>query len=259
MSETMTVPSERCGSRSNIPETAPPRFAPSPCPAPCADSELAAASLSDTDVLVGTVRSDEQFAWCMSARAYYVPAKTLPADVLPVAEIALYEEGLNRKAGIKRYGEVTETRVVKRADIPVPMSRNNPDETYYLFTVREWRYLEQPIAIQGTSRGRPMLTSRFLLTRCRRSYQLVSIRTPEEYRLCELLCSLGETAAAADGPIFRRVGERHLITVSDGRLSLLDANGRCLYTCPAATLYGDPAETLRRIAQGLGLTRTKGN
>ncbi len=257
MSEPTTLPLEQHGKSEDTSQADVPSFDPSPCPAPCEDGELAAACLSETDVLVGTVRSDEQFDWCMTALAYYVPAKTVPENVLPVGVIALYEEGLTRKAGIKRYGEVLETRVVRRADIPVPMSRSNPDETYYLFTVREWRYLECPITLQGTSRGKPMLTNRFLLTHCRRSYQLVSIRTPEEYRLCELLCRLGEDTAAEE-PIFRRVGERHLITVSEGRLHLLDADGQCLYTCPTGMLYGDPAEVLRRVAQGLGLKRPSG-
>ena len=256
MSELTTLPSEQYGSCESTPQADTPLFHPSPCPAPCEDKELASARLSETDVLVGTVRSDEQFDWCMNTCAYYVPAKALPRDALPVEVIALYEEGLNRKAGIKRYAEVLETRVVKRADIPVPMSRNNPDEPYYFFTVNEWRYLETPITLQGTSRGKPMLTNRFLLTHCRRSYQLVSLRTPEEYRLCELLCKLGEDTAAE--PVFRRVGERHLITLSEGRLHLLDADGHYLYTCPASMLYGDPAEVLRRVAQGLGLKRPSG-
>ena len=92
-----------------------------PAPLPCEDSELAAVDFTRMDVLIGTVRSDEQFDYCMESRSYYVPAKTVtPAD-LPVTVIALYEEGLTRRAGIKRYGRVTDTRVVKRSDIPVPM------------------------------------------------------------------------------------------------------------------------------------------
>lgn len=222
-----------------------------PAPLPCADGELGAVDFSRLDVLVGTVRSDAQFDYCMEAKTYYVPAKTVTADDLLPSVIALYEEGLTRKSGIKRYGRITETRVVKRADIPVPMSRPNPEEAYYLFSVADWVYLDQPIAIQDTDRGRPMFTGEFLLTHCRRSYQLLTIRSPETYRLCELLCHL--TAEIGDKPIFRRIGERHLITVTDGRLRLLTAEGGCLYTCPAAMLTDSPAETLRRVAGALGV------
>lgn len=223
----------------------------SPIPVPCTDDELAAVDFSLLNVLIGTVRSDAQFDYCLSSNTYYIPAKTVtPAD-LPVSVIALYEEGLTRRAGIKRYGRVTDTRVVKRSDIPVPMSRPNPDEAYYLFSVADWVYLEHPIAIQDTARGKPMFTSEFLLTHCRRSYQLLTIRSPEAYRLCELLCHLSETDS--DKPVFRRVGEHHLITVTEDRMRLLSAEGVCLYACPARMLSDGPAEVLRGMVRALGL------
>ena len=222
-----------------------------PIPAPCTDEELAAVDFTRLNVLIGTLRSDGQFDYCIGEKAYYVPAKTVtPAD-LPVSVIALYEEGLTRRAGIKRYGRVTDTRVVKRSDIPVPMSRSNPEEAYYLFSVADWVYLEHPIAIQDTARGKPMFTNEFLLTHCRRSYQLVAIRSPEAYKLCRLLCDLGGTAS--DKPVFRRVGEHHLITVTEGRMRLLNAEGVCLYACPARWLSDAPAEVLRRVIGALGI------
>ena len=224
---------------------------PSASPVLCTDEELREVDFSRLDVLVGTVRSDGQMDYCLEAGVYYVPAKTVSTEVLPVGVIALYEEGLTRPAGIRRYGRVTETRVVNRSDIPVPMSRPNSEEAYYLFSVAGWETLDAPIAIEGTSRGKPMLTNEFLLTHCRRSYQLLVIRSPEEYRLCELLCRLGE--AAADKPVFRRVGERHIVTLADGRIRLLDASGHVLLDSPASVLRTDPADLLRRIAGALGL------
>lgn len=223
-------------------------------PAPCEGEELAAVDFSHLDVLVGTVRSDEQFDYCMSSLAYYIPAKTLSPEALPVESIALYEEGLSRMAGIKRWGKVTDTRVVKRRDIPVTMSRPNPEETYYHFTVEAWQYLDNPIPLQGTERGRPMLTCGFLLSHCRRSYQLTAIRSPETYRLCGLLCRLAEDMAT-EGVIFRRVGEHHLITVEGGRVRLLDASGGCLFSCEAESLLRDPGGVLHRVREGLGLPR----
>ena len=222
-----------------------------PTPLPCTDEELGGVDFSRLDVLMGTVRSDAQFDYCMETKTYYVPAKTVTAEDLLPSVIALYEEGLTRKAGIKRYGRITDTRVVKREEIPVPMSRSNPEEAYYLFSVADWVYLEHPIAIQDTDRGRPMFTSGFLLTHCRRSYQLLAIRSPEAYRLCELLCHL--TSEIGDKPIFRRIGERHILTVTDGRLRLLNAEGGCLYTCPVTMLTDSPAEVLRRVVKALGV------
>lgn len=217
----------------------------------CADEELRAVDFSRLDVLVGTVRSDGQMDYCLEAVCTTCPPKRFRRRCCPWGGIALYEEGLKRPAGILRYGRVTETRVVKRSDIPVPMSRPNPEEAYYLFSVAGWETLDAPIAIEGTSRGKPMLTNEFLLTHCRRSYQLLVIRSPEEYRLCELLCRLGE--AAADKPVFRRVGERHIVTLADGRIRLLDASGHVLLDSPASVLRTDPADLLRRVAGALGL------
>ena len=149
-------------------------------------------------------------------------------------------------------GEITDIRVVKRGDIPVPMSRDNPAAAYYLFTVESWQYLDRPVALQDTRRGKPMLTNRFLLESCGRSYQLTAIRSPEEYRLCQLLCGIANELDTAS-PLFRRVGERHILSVADRRLRLLDAGGKCLYTCPAELLNTSPAEVLRGVARGLGL------
>ena len=96
-----------------------------------------------------------------------------------------------------------------------------------------------------------MFTNEFLLTHCRRSYQLLAIRSPEAYKLCRLLCDLGGTAS--DKPVFRRVGEHHLITVTEGRMRLLSAEGACLYACPARMLSDGPAEVLRGMVRALRL------
>lgn len=223
-------------------------------PAACTDEELRGVDFSRLDVLVGTVRSDEQFAFCVENSLYYAPVRTVDGERLPVDFVALYEEGISRMAGIKRYGKVLETAVVKRGEIPVAMSRANPEEAYYLFRVEAWKLLTHPISIAGTERGRPAFTSEFLLTHVRRSYQLTAIRSPEAYRLCGLLCDLQEKWREGEElPRFRRVGERHILTLSEGRLSLVDENGNRLYTCPAGKLESDPAEVLRRVATGLGI------
>ena len=226
----------------------------SPVPGDCTDEELAAVDFTRRDVLIGTVRSDAQFDYTMTSLSYYAPVKTVPAHELPVRLVALYEEGLTRRAGIKRYGEVTETRVVRRDEIPVPLSRSNGEEAYYLFTVKSWAYLEHPIGIVGTSRGRPAFTSEFLLTHARRSYQLVSITSAAEYRLTQVLCLAYEEATAEPAiETFRRVGDSHIISIGDGMLSLIHARGEVLFRCPLHAMESEPAEVVRRMAASLGL------
>ena len=227
---------------------------PSSVPADCTDEELAAVDFAHRDVLIGTVRSDAQFDYTLASLSYYAPVKTVPPHDLPVRMIALYEEGLTRRPGIKRYGEVTDIRVVKRSDIPVPMSRSNGEEAYYLFTVKSWEYLDYPIGIVGTSRGRPAFTSEFLLTHARRSYQLVSITSAAEYRLTQVLC-LAYLEATEEPAIetFRRMGDSHIISIGDGMLSLIHARGEVLFRCPLRDMESEPAEVLKNLTRALGL------
>ena len=226
----------------------------SPVPADCTDEELAAVDFSRRDVLIGTVRSDAQFDYTLASLSYYAPVKTVPAHELPVRMVALYEEGLTRRAGIKRYGEVTETRVVRRDEIPVPLSRSNGEEAYYLFTVKAWEYLEQPIGIEGTSRGKPAFTSEFLLTHARRSYQLVAISSPAEYRLTQVLCRVyAEAITEGSHHRLHRIGESHVVGIAEGMLSLIHARGEVLFRCPLRAMETEPAEVLRQIASALGL------
>ncbi len=226
---------------------------PTSIPADCTDEELAQADFTARDVLVGTVRSDAQLDHTLTSLSYYTPARALPAEHLPVRMIALYEEGLTRLPGIKRYGEVTETRVVRREEIPIPMSRPNGSEAYYLFTVKEWTCLDHPIALEGTSRGRPAFTTEFLLTHARLSYQLVAIHSPAEYRLAQVLCALCAEAAERGSPVFRRIGEGHVLSAAEGSLSLIHARGEVLYRCPLWNMKTHPAEVLGGIALRLGL------
>jgi hypothetical protein len=223
-------------------------------PADCSDEDLASVDFTRRDVLIGTVRSDVQFDFTLSSLSYYAPVKTIPPHDLPVRMVALYEEGLTRRAGIKRYGEVTEIRVVRRDEIPVPMSRSNGDEAYYLFTIRSWEYLDHPISIAGTSRGRPAFTSEFLLTHARRSYQLVCITSAAEYRLTQAVCRLYDQAITEQGKEhFSRISESHVISVAEGMLALIHARGEILLRCPLRTLETEPAEILRQISQAMGL------
>lgn len=227
-----------------------------PCsiPADCDDEALAAVDFSCRDVLIGTVRSDAQFDHTLATLSYYTPVKAVPPCDLPVRLIALYEEGLSRLPGIKRYGEITEIRVVKRAEIPVPLSRANGEEAYYLFTVRAWEYLERPIRIAGTGRGRPAFTSEFLLTHARRSYQLVSITSAAEYRLAQALSRLWDGAAEGRETILR-IGGSHILCASEGMLSLIHIRGDVLLRSPLGAMETQPAEVLDRLAVALGIRR----
>jgi hypothetical protein len=222
-------------------------------PADCTDDELARVDFARRDVLIGTVRSDVQFDYTMASLSYYAPVRTIPADCMPPRLVALYEEGLTTPSGIRRYGKITEIRVVKRGDIPVPQTRPNSEEAYYLFSVESWTELEPPVLLAGTGRGKPAFTTEFLLTHARRSYQLVAIRSAAEYRLTQALCGLCEEAVLSPAPLFRRIGRHHLLCTADGFLSLVHARGEVLFRVPLRAVESDPVAVLDRVATQLGL------
>ena len=224
----------------------------SPIPADCTDDELACADFSRRDVLIGTVRNDAQFDHALASLSYYAPVKAISPQDLPVRMIALYEEGLSRRDGIKRYGEITDTRVVRRDEIAVPLSRTNQAEAYYLFTVRSWEYLEHPIALIGTSRGKPSFTTEFLLTHARRSYQLVCVHSPADFRLLQVICELCAKAEKQAVPQFRSIDENHILSVAEGMLSLIHARGEVRFRCFLRAMETEPAEVINRLSHLLG-------
>ena len=156
-----------------------------PAPSPSIEAQLEACDWNYFDVMIGTVRSQDQLAYCLENNCYYVPARTITEKKsdLP-AYVALHEEGLDNQACIRYYGQIELLTQVKRGDIPVPMSRNNDSEEYVIFCVKQWIPMEKPIAIRDSYKGRPRYTNLFLLQHCTCSYQLFAIRSAEDYKTC---------------------------------------------------------------------------
>jgi len=152
---------------------------------PSIDEQLNTLDWSLTNVMVGTVRSQEQLEFCLAAKCYYVPARLVPIEKDDDLEyVALHEEGLDGESCIRYYAKVASLNQYKRSVINFPMSRDNGDEYYLMIYVKEWLTLEHPIPIHDSYKGRPRYTNPFLLHHCNRSYQLFCIRSAEDYRTC---------------------------------------------------------------------------
>ena len=194
------------------------------------EERLAKLDWSVKDVMVGTVRTNEQLQFNLEKKWYYVPARFITDDILPIKYVALHEEGLGEESGIKVYGEVLEARRMKRSAIPTP-TRSNPDEIYYCFRVREWISLPQVITIQDSWRGRPQFTNKFLLDNCTKSYQLFAIASEEEYRL---MVEINKTfdnlnaSTAKDNTAAYRINDTHTIAVSEGYFTIMNDSGAIL-------------------------------
>ena len=202
------------------------------------------------DVMVGTVRTEEQLHFNLIQCSYYVPARLVPDEYFPLRYIALHEEELIDESGIKRFGEVISVRKIKRGTIPVTMRpKANPDEVYYYFAVKEWVELPRSIAIQDTFRGKPQFTNKFLLDHCRKSYQLFVISSEEEYRLMsEIENMIGNSDAepVADTAVYRVKG-RTAITVTGGFLTAANENGEILERIAVSDYVRHPRAGFIRI------------
>ena len=216
------------------------------------EKRLAQVDWSVRDVMVGTVRTKEQLDFNIEKNGYYVPAKYISTDILPIKYIALHEQGLGGASEIKRYGEVLTAQKVRRGRIPVAMRKNaDPNEQYFYFTVRKWEECEPPITIQDSWRGKPQFTNKFLLDNCTRSYQLFAISSEEEYRLMmEIDKAFGEMSVISsedNNTLMYRFGSSRSIIHSDGFFVVVKDNGEVLDRISVSDFGKAPRANFNRL------------
>ena len=99
------------------------------------EEKLAVVDWEKRDGLIGTFRSRQQFDVCFDNYFYYIPKKQVPDDRLPIHYVALYQtkNRFGSDAGIRYYGEVLRTTIVRRINIKeVLLTHANGDELYLL-------------------------------------------------------------------------------------------------------------------------------
>ena len=218
------------------------------------EEKLAKVDWTYKDVMVGTVRTNEQLRYSMSTKAYYAPVKYISEDNLPIRYIALYEHNINTESGIKMFGEVLTAQKVRRGKIPVSMRNGaDPDELYYYFTVRNWIKLGRPIALQDSHKGRPQFTNKFLLDNCTKSYQLFSISSEEEYRLMvEINDAFDElNASMKDSTPVYRINDKSVFT-SDGYFVIANDTGDIIDRVLISNFAEKPRVTFNKIKKIIG-------
>lgn len=209
------------------------------------EAELGQVDWTVQDVMVGTVRTQEQLRFNLKKRGYYVPAQYMPESHLNVRYIALHEQDIGGKPGIRWLAQVVSVEKLPRGQIPVTMRPGaDPGAIYYYFTLQKWRQLPQPIVIQDTSRGKPRFTSKFLLEHCTKSWQLFEVTSPEEYRLLRLL---DKAYSALPGSGAYRLNDTHRLLVADGYFTVTNEQGEVLEQIAAASISRSPREVFCRI------------
>jgi hypothetical protein len=221
------------------------------------EERLAKIDWTVRDVMVGSLGSAAQFDDNIRRKYYYVPAKYVDDSALPIHYIALYQSKNRFKeyAGIRYYGEVTYMKKVKRKDIDFPMSRNNGDEWYYAFRIKEWKTLPTPIAVKDEWVNEPKFTSLFLLEHSTQSFELFNIQSEDEYRLMveinKAFDNLSATAADNNTAVYR-VNDSYSVIVTDGCFTITNDNGEILSKIPVSTFARSPRMGFKKIKSAIG-------
>lgn len=180
--------------KEKLPETAGDTVLRSPtaeyaAPPLCLSEEAADPSAIDwsvRDVLIGTVRNQQQYDICRKNRFYYIPAERISASQLPVHYVTMLKarRTFGESGGMFLYGEVSSTTLVRRAEIrEVPVRRAGDEKKlYYRFEICRWLPLPSPIRSDEPTFVSGF-TNLFLLKHAAQFPELM-LRSEEEYRLC---------------------------------------------------------------------------
>ena len=201
------------------------------------EGELAAVDWGRFDVLVGSVGSAEQFGDNIARRYYYVPEANVNKSLADLRYIALYQSTnmFGSESGIRYFGEITQTKRLKRKDIHFPMRRKNGEEWYYAFRVKSWRLLDYTVSVKDEGVFGPRFTNMFLLQNCRHSYELFNIQSADQYRLVyELNKIFKESNTKGDGEESCEIYRNGKISVWRGRgvFEILNEKGERLLDPP---------------------------
>lgn len=191
------------------------------------EEKLAKVDWNVRDVLVGSVRNESQYDYCIQNRFYYVPADQIPDERFPIRYVAMYLSKKASRPGIHCYGTVVRTEKVRRKEIPFPSSNPNQDRLYYRFTVNKWTRLKETIVYRDDRVYQPRFTNLFLLGNCRETYELFNIHSEEQYRLLtEIKRTFSDFTMGTqqDDPVFR-VSEDRTIWAHEGCFILLNNAG----------------------------------
>lgn len=157
--------------------------------------------------------------------------------------VAIYQSIniFGREAGIRYYGEVTKTSVVKRRDIKeIP---KNSDELYYRFEIKEWKALNIPLVAKEV-RDFPFYTNMFLLQHCPDVPDL-HISSEEEYRLyTELRRMANDTLInESDAEVGFRYNDK-IIMMENGSI-FVSKDGKVIDKISVETFMRKPRESMR--------------
>lgn len=211
------------------------------------EDKLAKIDWNQRDVLVGALRNKAQLETCLNHKFYHIPASKITDTDLPIHYVAIYQsiKIFGREAGIRYYGEVTRTSIVKRRDIK-QIPRNSDDE-YYLFEVKAWKKLNVPLTAKEV-RDFPFFTNMFLLQHCPDVPDL-HISSEEEYRLYTELRRMANDTSINESDL--EAGFKYndrIVTVENGSI-FVSKDGKAIDRISIETFMRKPRELIKIISR----------
>lgn len=185
------------------------------------EERLAIIDWNRRDVLVGSLKSKEQWEDCYCNNYYYVPVKNIPVDSKQPNYIAIYHSKnlYGKNAGIKYYGEILKSEIVSRKEVNDLPSHASPEEKYVKYSIQKWNELDRIIEFESEWVYRPRYTNLFLLQNCKKTFELFNIKSDADYRLVsELRRIQSNIVSVQDTPkdLFVKVNEDISIYCDDG-------------------------------------------
>ena len=195
------------------------------------------------DVLVGSLRNERQLEICLNNNFYHIPVSRIKDSELPVHYIAIYQSKkiFGNESGIRYYGEVKRSSIVKRKNIiEIPKDSN---EEYYLFEIKEWKKLNLPLVAKEVN-DFPFFTNLFLLTHCSDVPDL-HIKSKEEYRLYTELRRMANDVSIneSDTEICFEYEDR-LLTIENGNICVFK-DGKILSEISMDTFTRKPRKSIQ--------------
>lgn len=205
---------------------------------------------SKWNVLVGSLTTAAQLEHNLQGNYYHVPACYVPEEALPVRYVSIYQSLhlFGDAGGIRWYGEVEAVERLERRKVPLPVNRSNEGELYYVFRIKQWRTLPNPIAIREEWVSEPRFTNFFLLEHAAQSFELFAVQSEQDFRLTKLLCTLLETEASCAA--FRLSENRTLLRNRNG-FTVTDPRGKLLEQISLDDFRESPVGGLWRIKRAL--------
>ena len=146
------------------------------------DEYLSEDKFKARNVLIGIVKSQEQFESNINSNFYHIPLKSVNLAAHGIKYIALYQtkNAFKEDGGIQYYGQVSDIKIVKRNEIRELPKESN--ELYYRIEVSDWKKLSTKIEINNFSLRRSGYTNLYLINKAENISELF-IKTYKEFRL----------------------------------------------------------------------------